>query len=78
MKKMLLVVLSILFWSGSASAGMSCKTDYFGNYVCTGTGADAGYQSTTKRDYFGNDVTTDNRGNRQTCKTDYFGNYVCN
>ena len=78
MKSILFAISAILFWSTSASAGMSCTTDYFGNVVCNGTGQDSGYSSTTTTDYFGNDVTTDNQGNRQTCSTDYFGNYVCN
>ncbi|MDB4234165.1 hypothetical protein N9852_03030 [Alphaproteobacteria bacterium] len=59
-------------------SGQSCNYDYFGNYVCTGTGSDYGYRSETKKDYFGNDKFSDNRGNNMTCKTDYFGNYVCN
>lgn len=78
MKKTILLVIPLVSLAFTADAGMRCKTDYFGNYVCEGTGQDAGYRTTTKRDYFGNDVTTDNYGNRRTCKTDYFGNYVCN
>ena len=62
----------------AANAGQTCRTDYLGNYVCTGTGANSGYNTTTRTDYLGNDVTTDNRGNTQTCRTDYLGNYVCN
>ena len=78
MKKVTLIFASILLWAAPASAGLNCHTDFFGNYVCTGTGQDSGYNSTTTTDFFGNDVTTDNRGNRQSCHTDFFGNYVCN
>ena len=73
---LLIVTLFITMFSSISYAQTTCKTDYFGNFVCTE--ANSGYRTTTKRDYFGNDVTTDNRGNRQVCKTDYFGNYVCN
>lgn len=59
----------------SSEAGVSCKTDYFGNYVCRDT---MGNSSTTKSDFFGNDVTNFSNGGRMSCKTDYFGNYVCN
>ena len=62
----------------TANAGQTCRTDILGNLVCTGTGNDWGYSSTTRRDILGNDVTTDNRGNSQTCRTDILGNYVCN
>ena len=58
----------------SANAGVTCKTDYFGNYVCRDT---YGNSSSTRRDYFGNDVTNFSNGGRMSCKTDYFGNYVC-
>ena len=70
-------ILSLMF-SSFSFAGQSCKYDYFGNWVCTGTGNNYGFRSETKKDYFGNDVYRDNRGNNFTCKTDYFGNYVCN
>ncbi len=59
----------------SSEAGVSCRTDIFGNYVCRDT---RGNSSTTKRDIFGNDVTNFSNGGRISCKTDIFGNYVCN
>lgn len=73
---LLVVTLFIAMFSSISYAQTTCKTDYWGNYVCTESGSN--YRSTTKRDYWGNDVTTDNRGNSMTCKTDYWGNYVCN
>ena len=78
MKKLTLIAVLGLAFISSANAGQTCRTDYMGNYVCTGTGDDYGYNTTTRRDYMGNDVTTDNYGNTTTCRTDYMGNYVCN
>lgn len=77
MKTLILAITLVLGFS-VAHAGVSCKYDVFGNYVCTGTGADSGFRSTEKKDVFGNDQYQDNQGNRLTCKTDVFGNYVCN
>lgn len=76
--KTLILAIALLVGFSVASAGYKCKYDYFGNYVCTGTGADLGFRSTQKEDYFGNDVYKDNQGNQYKCHTDYFGNYVCN
>ena len=59
----------------TSEAGVTCRTDYLGNYVCRSSG---GLSSTTRRDYLGNDVTTFNNGSRMSCRTDFFGNYVCN
>ncbi len=59
----------------SSEAQIRCKTDFFGNYVCSDS---YGNRSSTKRDFFGNDVTTFNNGSRMSCRTDFFGNYVCN
>ena len=64
-----------------SEAGVSCKYDFFGNYVCSGTGNDSGFNSTTRKDFFGNDVTNWNNGSSRgtvSCKYDFFGNYVCN
>jgi hypothetical protein len=77
-KKIILTLSFVIFLSANATAGMSCKYDYLGNYVCNGTGNDYGYSTKTKKDYLGNDRTTDNQGNSYTCKYDYLGNYVCN
>ena len=79
--KILLISALALTTAAATSAyatQYSCKTDYFGNYVCNYGGNNT---TTTRTDYFGNDVTTGTgkfRGTRQTCRTDYFGNYVCN
>ena len=77
MKKVSLFFVSVFLWAAPANAGLSCHTDFLGNYVCNGTGQDFGYRSSTTTDFLGNDVTTDNRGNRQSCNTDFLGNYVC-
>ena len=71
----MLFSIDALVITKNAEAGISCKTDYFGNYVCRDT---YGNSSTTRRDYFGNDVTNFSNGGRMSCRTDYFGNYVCN
>jgi len=73
MKKILRFIM-VLSVSLTVYAGSSCKTDVWGNYVCT---HDDGYETKTKTDVWGNDVATDNRGNTQKCKTDVWGNYVC-
>ena len=78
MKSILLASALVMVVIAGAQAGQTCRTDYLGNVVCTGTGNDFGYSSTTRTDYLGNQTTTDNRGNSQTCRTDYLGNYVCN
>ena len=66
-----------------SEAGMNCRTDFFGNLQCTGTGNDTGFNSTTRTDFFGNQNTTyRNNSTGQSgsfsCRTDFFGNYVCN
>tara|TARA_B110000967_G_C18619077_1_gene427925 strand:- start:291 stop:527 length:237 start_codon:yes stop_codon:yes gene_type:complete len=71
-----LISFSVLIASQTASAQISCKTDWAGNYVCNDYST--GYSTSTKKDWAGNDVTTDNRGNSMSCKTDWAGNYVCN
>tara|TARA_B100000959_G_C14572940_1_gene456637 strand:- start:271 stop:543 length:273 start_codon:yes stop_codon:yes gene_type:complete len=90
MKKIILLATVLTFFVGAESlmpnkseAGTTCKYDFFGNYVCTGTGNDFGFNSTTKKDFFGNDNTTYKNYNTGqsgsfSCKTDFFGNYVCN
>ena len=63
-----------------SEAGMTCKTNYLGQTVCTNSNDYLGNNSTTiTRDYLGNDNYTNNFGQKlQTCRTDYLGNYVCN
>ena len=88
MKTINVLIVAITIFVGAqmlvpskSEAGMTCKYDYWGNYVCTGTGQDSGYSSTTKTDYWGNDVTNYNSGSSSgsfSCKYDYWGNYVCN
>tara|TARA_X000000950_G_scaffold140038_1_gene173754 strand:+ start:244 stop:510 length:267 start_codon:yes stop_codon:yes gene_type:complete len=88
MKKLSLILgvitvcaFSQIIFPSNSEAGVSCKYDYFGNYVCRGTGNNTGFNSSTRKDYFGNDVTNWNSGTSRgtvTCKYDYFGNYVCN
>ena len=69
-----------------SEAGVTCRTDAFGNLVCNQTnswGMNTGNSSTTRTDAFGNDITTFNNSWGQptgtmTCRTDAFGNYNCN
>jgi len=75
--KKLLLILAFASLASTASAGMRCTTDYWGNVKCTGTGQDSGYSTNTTKDYWGNETTTDNRGNRMTCRKDYWGNTTC-
>lgn len=77
MKNLLAIIILTMGISNVAEAGKRCSTNVFGEYVCYGTGQDTGYNTRTKRNVFGEDVTTDNRGNRQTCSTNVFGEYVC-
>lgn len=77
MKKLItLVTISII--SLSAFSGTTCSYNVFGEYICTGTGNDFGYRSSTTTNVFGEDIYKDNRGNTAICSTDVFGNYVCN
>jgi len=75
------VVITMLFsidalvLTKNAEAGVTCRTDYLGNYRCTDS---YGNSSTTRRDYLGNDRTTFGNGSTMTCRTDYLGNYRCN
>lgn len=83
MKKLMLILVALVGLSGSASAGISCSEDFFGNYNCTSTGDSGNWRSSTSTDYFGNDNTTiydrDSFGSSSySCSTDYFGNYNCN
>ena len=75
MKNLLAIIILTMGISSVAQAGQTCSW-VFGNYVCTGTGKDAGYNTTTSK-VFNNDVTTDNRGNTRTCSW-VFKQYVCN
>ena len=70
----MLFSIDALVLTKSADAQITCKHDFFGNYVCSDN---RGNRSSTKRDFFGNDVTTFNNGSRMSCKHDFFGNYVC-
>ncbi len=86
MRKLILVLITILSLSSIANAGVSCSEDFFGNVNCTSTGDSGNWSSTTSTDFFGNDNTTiyDNSygsyGSSSTfsCSYDYFGNYNCN
>ena len=93
MKKITFIAITFSIFFGAqlltvnkAEAGVTCKYDFLGNYVCRETGFNSygsGNSSTTKRDFLGNDVTTFKNGYGQTtgtmtCKTDFIGNYVCN
>ena len=82
MKKLTLTAIAFTIIFGvqllipnQSEAQVTCKTDYFGNYVCTDN---SGNSSTTKRDWLGNDNTTFSNGGTMSCKTDWLGNYVCN
>lgn len=75
--KKLIALTTISFISVSVFSGTSCNYDYWGNYVCNGTGNDIGFRSSTTTDYWGNDNYSDNNGNSFSCSTDYWGNYIC-
>ena len=77
MKKLTFTIIFFTFVN-FAFAGMTCREDYLGNVVCTGTGDDYGYETRGSRDYLGNEVWRDNQGNTTTCREDYLGNTVCN
>jgi hypothetical protein len=74
MKKLAIVIMSVVLAS-PAFAGVTCRTDWKGDLICTGSN---GYSSTTTTDWKGDQVTTDNQGNQYTCSTDWKGDYVCN
>ena len=86
--KMLIIAISIfvgaqMIVTSNSEAGVSCKYDWLGNYVCSGTGSDTGFNSSTKKDWLGNDVTnyrnnSTGQSGSYSCKTDWLGNYVCN
>ena len=59
----------------SSEAGVTCRTDVWGNYVCNDS---FGNSSTTRTDVWGNDVTNFSSGGSMSCRTDVWGNYVCN
>ena len=71
----MLFSIDALVLTKNAEAGVTCRTDYLGNYRCTDS---YGNSSTTRRDYLGNDRTTFSNGSTMTCRTDYLGNYRCN
>ena len=76
------IILAATLAAPSASAGVTCRHDFLGNYVCNGTDNYGNwYNSTTRRDFLGNDVTTgtfNGRPFRRSCRIDFLGNYVCN
>ena len=76
--KSLLLISTIVMFSMPLQAGVTCRTDAWGNTTCHGTGNDRGYNSTTRTDAWGNTSTTDNRGNTVNCRTDAWGNTTCN
>ena len=89
MKKLNILIIALAIFAGAqmlvpskSEAGTSFKYDWLGNYVCTGTGQDSGWNSSTKKDWLGNDVTNWNSPTGQSgsfsCKYDWLGNYVCN
>ena len=93
MKKITFIAITFSIFFGAqlltvnkAEAGVSCKYDFYGNYVCRETGFNSfgsGNSSSTRKDFYGNDVTTFKNGYGQstgtkTCKHDFYGNYVCN
>jgi hypothetical protein len=93
MKKLTLTAIAFTIIFGvqllipnQSEAGVSCKYDFYGNYVCKETGFNSfgsGNSSSTRKDFYGNDVTTFKNGYGQStgtmsCKTDFYGNYVCN
>ena len=59
----------------SSEAGVTCRTDFYGNTHCTSS---SGLSSTTRTDYYGNDNTSFSNGSSMSCRYDYYGNYVCN
>ena len=80
MKKMMIIVVTLLSLSSFVHAGTRCSTDFFGNYNCTSSGNTGTWSSTTTTDFFGNDNTTiRSNGSSSTyrCSTDFFGNYNC-
>ena len=81
--KKTLIIISLILFSSSLTAGSSCHFDYWGNYICTSTGNTGNWNSQTTTDYWGNDNTTiyDNDSNSSSsysCHFDYWGNYICN
>ena len=92
MKKIILLATVLAFFVGAESlvpkkseAGVTCKYDWLGNYVCNETnsyGGLTGNSSSTRTDWLQNDVTTFSTNGMTTgtmsCKTDWLGNYVCN
>ena len=59
----------------SSEAGITCRYDILGNYVCRDS---YGNSSTTRTDILGNDVTNFSSGGSMSCRYDILGNYVCN
>ncbi len=59
----------------SSEAGITCNTDFWGNYVCRDS---YGNSSSTNTDFWGNDVTNFSSGGSMSCSYDFWGNFVCN
>ena len=92
MKKISMLIFVFAIFAGvqmlvpsKSEAGVSCKYDWLGNYVCQETNSYGGWtgnSSSTKTDWLGNDVTTFSNNGMTTgsmsCKYDWLGNYVCN
>ena len=93
MKKLSLILSAVaiclsiqMIVPNKSEAGVSCRTDVWGNLVCNQTnsfGMNTGNSSTTRTDVWGNDVTTFQNSFGQptgtmTCRTDVWGNYNCN
>ena len=55
--KKTLIIISLILFTSSLSAGSSCYFDYWENYICTSTGNTGNWNSQTYSDYFGNDNT---------------------
>ena len=60
----------------SSEAGVTCRTDFYGNTNCVNTST--GASSTTRTDFYGNDNTSFSNGSSMSCRYDFYGNYVCN
>ena len=83
MKKIILIITILASLTSIGHTGVSCSTDYFGNYNCNSSGDTGNWRSSTSTDYFGNDNTTiydrdTFEYSRISCSYDYFGNYNCN
>ena len=69
-----------LLTPNQSEAGMTCKTNYLGQVICTDCKDYIGKNCRTISGcYLCDGDYTYNFGQKlQTCRTDYLGNYVCN